>query len=95
MVLVELWREEILPLLLQTTTLSNSFTLYTILFHEATCVTLLETVLFHPDSAQTLDHDALDLIDYAQRAISNKFLNRYPNNFQQQMRFGTANLSSF
>lgn len=44
---------------------SNTFMLYSVFYHEGIAVSLLENVLFHSDSAETLDDSVLDLVDYA------------------------------
>jgi len=40
------------------------------LYHEATLVNLLETVLFHKESLESADDSALDLLDYCYRKLS-------------------------
>lgn len=83
LILIELWREEILPKLLNTTKSSSSeakesstsFSLYTVLFHEAICINLIETILYHSESVQLLEDDVLDLIDYCQRSIQQLVIN--------------------
>ena len=39
------------------------------LYHEATLVNLLETVLFHKESWESADDTALDLLDYCYRKL--------------------------
>ena len=39
------------------------------LYHEATLVNLLETVLFHKESWQSAEENALDLLDYCYRKL--------------------------
>ena len=43
----------------------NTFMLYSVFYHEGIAVSILENVLFHSDSAGTLDDSVLDLVDYA------------------------------
>jgi hypothetical protein len=44
--------------------------IYTVLFHEANCVALLETLLYHQNSCESLGDVVLDLIDYCAQAIA-------------------------
>lgn len=48
----------------------NTFEIYLILYHEATLVNLLETVLYHPEGCLALDDTIYDLIDYAYRTLT-------------------------
>ncbi|KAJ1519303.1 hypothetical protein ONE63_004602 [Megalurothrips usitatus] len=62
---ISVWREKVLPELLSIEEeFKDTFLLYTVLFHEATAVGLLETVLFHCDSCEALGDTAVDLLDY-------------------------------
>ncbi|ODM94057.1 Zinc finger MYND domain-containing protein 10 [Orchesella cincta] len=72
LVLIELWREEILPELAKHT-LTQGFSIYPILYHESTCINMLETVLYHPESAETLGDGIIDLTDYCLR-LMNQFI---------------------
>lgn len=50
---------------------SNTFLLFSVLYHEVVAISLLENVLFHCESARTTDDTAIDLVDYAvQRVIT-------------------------
>ncbi len=42
----------------------SSFSAYTVLFHEASCVALLEAVLFHRDAVEAVQEAGPDLTDY-------------------------------
>lgn len=42
-----------------------TFVAYTVLYHEAVCVALLELVLFHSSVAESLEESAGDLLEYA------------------------------
>lgn len=48
----------------------NTFMLFTIFYHENVAVSLLENVLFHCESAETIDDSVLDLVDYAVKCVS-------------------------
>ncbi len=41
----------------------SSFPAYTVLFHEASCLTLLEAVLFHRDAVEAVREAGPDLTD--------------------------------
>lgn len=44
--------------------------LFSVLYHEVVAASLLENVLFHCESAQTLDDTVIDLIDYAVQHVT-------------------------
>lgn len=68
---VLVWRLHILPKLLQLDADPKaSFLIYTVLFHEATAVSLLEIVLFHPNGCESLGEASIDLIDYCIQAVT-------------------------
>jgi len=75
LILTELWREEIYPELMKQSP-KSTFGIYTILYHEAACINLIETILYHPNAAETLGDASLDLIDYCFRSL-NLMLTRY------------------
>lgn len=39
--------------------------MFSVLYHEVIVISLLENILFHCESAQTIDDMVIDLIDYA------------------------------
>ncbi|KAK3917218.1 Zinc finger MYND domain-containing protein 10 [Frankliniella fusca] len=62
---ISVWREKVLPEILKIEDdPKDTFLVYSVLFHEATSVSLLETVLFHSDSCEALGDTAVDLLDY-------------------------------
>lgn len=68
------WRYKILPELLKFCLSPQSTLLfYTIFFHEATLVGLLEILLFHSEACEALEETSLDLIDYCHQAIVQLF----------------------
>lgn len=69
LILVELWREVVLPEMLKEK-MSTSFCIYPILYHESSCINLLETVLYHSEAAETLEDAGLDLADYCLRTLN-------------------------
>lgn len=68
---VLVWRFHILPKLLELDADPKAtFLIYTVLFHEATVISLLEIVLFHPNGCESLGEASIDLIDYCVQAIT-------------------------
>lgn len=66
-----LWKTKILPKLFELEPSPKAtFLLYTILYHEATCVSLLETILFHQNSCEAIGDVVIDLIDYCAEAVT-------------------------
>ncbi|KAK7915903.1 hypothetical protein WMY93_011664 [Mugilogobius chulae] len=72
MILVEVWKHKIFPILcqLQDFKPQNTFQLYIVIHHEATIINLLETILFHKDSCEAADDSVLDLVDYCHRKLT-------------------------
>lgn len=70
-VLIDLWKHKVLPCLLKLDPEpEGTFLAYSILYHEAVCVSLLELVMFHGSAAEALADSAHDLEDYAYGAVS-------------------------
>lgn len=68
---VLVWRLHILPKLLELDANPRAtFLIYTVLFHEATAISLLEIVLFHPNGCESLGETSIDLIDYCVQAVT-------------------------
>lgn len=68
---VLVWRLHILPKLLDLDSDPKAtFLIYTVLFHEATAISLLEIVLFHPNGCESLGEASIDLIDYCVQAVT-------------------------
>lgn len=70
LLLIEVWRQEILPRILQRGPPSTIFQLYMTLFHECNLVNLLETVLFSGPACHSLEAAAVDLTDYCVRQVT-------------------------
>ncbi|XP_034943955.1 zinc finger MYND domain-containing protein 10 [Chelonus insularis] len=63
---ISIWKQKIFPYLIESNKeLSNTFMIYSILYHENIAVSLMENILFHSDSIESMDDSTLDLIDYA------------------------------
>jgi len=69
---MEIWRTECLPIMFQTHDFKPDTTLPIEigLAHEINILTILENVLFHSDSLESLEDRALDLIDYCHRQLN-------------------------
>ena len=67
---LETWRHNLLPRLLKLSTPVSSFPVYSVVFQEACCLSLLETAMFHVDVAQSLEDAGTDLLDYCIRNIT-------------------------
>ena len=67
---LEIWRQQLLSRLLKLSVPHSSFPVYSVVFHEACCLSLLETAMFHIDVAQSLDDCGTDLLDYCVRCIT-------------------------
>ncbi|XP_071447066.1 zinc finger MYND domain-containing protein 10 [Hetaerina americana] len=66
-----IWRKYVfLELLAMHPDPKNTFIPFSILFHEATAVALLETLLYHEESCESLGDSAIDLIDYCVGAVT-------------------------
>lgn len=67
---VLIWRTKILPkLMVKKSDANSTFILYSILYHEAIAISLLEILLFHENGCQALGDISIDLIDYCTQAI--------------------------
>ena len=59
-----------MPLLFKMKAPKSSFPIYSVLFQEACCLSLLETCIFHVDVAENLEDTGTDLLDYCVRNIT-------------------------
>lgn len=67
---VLIWRTKILPqILADEYDVNSTFVLYSILYHEAVAISLMEILLYHENGCQALGDAAIDLIDYCAQAI--------------------------
>ncbi|KAJ8925944.1 hypothetical protein NQ315_009796 [Exocentrus adspersus] len=64
-ILISMWKHKVFPHLLKIEPNPGStFIAYSIFYHEAVCVALLELVLYHPNCCEALEDSAVDLLDY-------------------------------
>ncbi|CAG9813787.1 unnamed protein product [Phaedon cochleariae] len=70
-ILINIWKYKVLPILTSLEPCPEStFIVYSILYHEAVCVALLELVLYHPNCCEALEDTAGDLLEYATSNVS-------------------------
>ncbi|XP_065832935.1 zinc finger MYND domain-containing protein 10-like [Oscarella lobularis] len=70
LICIEVWKSRIFPLLLKSRVEpKQTFPCYIVLYHEATLISLLETVLYHEDVVQACDDVLLDLAEYCSSRI--------------------------
>ncbi|KAH8295992.1 hypothetical protein KR054_000123 [Drosophila jambulina] len=68
---VTLWKTRVLPHLLEIDPNPQAtFLIYTVLYHEASVVALLDVCLYHPSGCETLQESVMDLVDYCAQAVS-------------------------
>lgn len=61
-----IWKQKVYPLLVELhEEPANTFILFSVFYHEELAVSILENVLYHSDSVETMDDSIIDLIDYA------------------------------
>lgn len=67
----EVWKTNVFDIILQTDfSPSSTIPMYMVLYHEATVVNLLETVLFHKEAVESSEDEIIDLIDYCYRKLT-------------------------
>mmetsp|Transcript_23940 Transcript_23940/g.39924 ORF Transcript_23940/g.39924 Transcript_23940/m.39924 type:complete len:490 (-) Transcript_23940:232-1701(-) len=81
LLLIEVWKESIYPLLVDHLAGRNNMRLYFILYHEATLVNLLEVFLYHRHFCEAGGEKMLDLVDYVGRKLAR--LNNISADFRQ------------
>lgn len=66
------WRTKVLPRILSIDQQQSNanFIFYTVLYHEAMAVSLLEMCLYHEDGCEALCDSSMDLIDYCAHAVT-------------------------
>lgn len=68
---VNLWKLRVLPHLLEIDPNPQAtFLIYTVLYHEAAVVSLLDVCLYHPSGCSSLQDSVLDLIDYCAQGVA-------------------------
>ncbi|XP_029946975.1 zinc finger MYND domain-containing protein 10 [Salarias fasciatus] len=72
LILVEVWKQKVFPVLCQLKDFNpaSTFHLSMVIYHEATIINLLETIMFHQDSCEAAGDSVLDLVDYCHRKLT-------------------------
>ncbi|XP_027002869.2 zinc finger MYND domain-containing protein 10 [Tachysurus fulvidraco] len=72
MILVEVWKENVFPIIckLQDFSPKSTFPLYIVIYHEATVLNLLETILYHQETCEAAEDAVVDLVDYCHRKLT-------------------------
>ncbi|KAL8558833.1 hypothetical protein ACOMHN_031762 [Nucella lapillus] len=66
----EVWKEKIFSYIMESDfNPKTTFPLYMVLYHEATVVNLLETIMYHRDSCESAEDAINDLVDYCYRKL--------------------------
>eukprot|EP01036_Dinobryon_divergens_P029944 gene29944-39117_t len=100
LVLIDVWKEHIYPLLLDSLAGRNNMRLYFILYHEATVVNLLEVFLYHKHMCESGGEKILELVDYVAKKIArlngscSSFRDKVGNDKKQSAKEFAANLEA-
>uniref|UniRef100_A0AAY4E406 Zinc finger MYND domain-containing protein 10 n=1 Tax=Denticeps clupeoides TaxID=299321 RepID=A0AAY4E406_9TELE len=72
MISVEIWKQKIFSIFckLQDFNPKSSTALYMVIYHEATIMNLLETIMYHKDSCEAAEDAVVDLVDYCHRKLT-------------------------
>ncbi|KAH9510040.1 Zinc finger MYND domain-containing protein 10 [Bulinus truncatus] len=66
----EIWKQKIFPEFIEMEfELKTTFPIYIVLYHEATVINLLETMMFYKETCEVAEDSALDLVDYSYRKL--------------------------
>ena len=70
LLVIEAWKENVYPELLDRVAGRNSMRVYFILYHEATLVNLFEVLFYHKHVCQAGSEKMLEMVDYAARKLT-------------------------
>ena len=70
LIIIEAWKENVYPCLLDRVAGRNTMRIYFVLHHEATVVNLIEVLLYHKHVCQAGGERMLELVDYAARKMT-------------------------
>jgi len=72
LLITEVWKNKVLSIILKTNFQPTStIPMYMAIYHEVTLVNLLETLLYHQESVESIEEVCLDLLDYCYRKLVN------------------------
>ncbi|XP_005110410.1 zinc finger MYND domain-containing protein 10 [Aplysia californica] len=70
LLLTEIWKQNVFPELVDMEFQpKTTFPIYMVLYHEATVVNLLETMMFYKETCEVAEDSILDLVDYCYRKL--------------------------
>ncbi|XP_058804033.1 zinc finger MYND domain-containing protein 10 [Phymastichus coffea] len=68
---IMIWKQKVYPILMELDEKpANTFILFSVFYHEELAISILENILYHSDSVETMDDSIVDLIDYAAHYIT-------------------------
>eukprot|EP01083_Nonionella_stella_P273011 926092_1 len=70
LLVIEIWKEKVFPILKSEVSESASIKLYMVLFHEAALCNLLEVLMFHSEMIESAGESLLELVDYCYRKVT-------------------------
>lgn len=80
---IEVWKEQVYPLLRDTLVGRNTMRLYFVFYHEATVINLLEVFLYHKHVCEAAGEKMIDFVDYVVRKLT--VLNASASSFRDQL----------
>ena len=98
LLLIEAWKENVYPELLDRVAGRNNMRVYFILYHEATIINLMEVLLYHKHVCSQCGERFLELVDYCARKLTRlqsgyDFRSRSPQLGSSSTSAGTAGMS--
>jgi len=66
---IELWKAKVLPLVKEHVSKLSALRSYVPIYHEASCINLLECCMFHRTSCEAAEDSVIDLMDYCYRKL--------------------------
>merc|ERR1711937_618649 len=66
---IELWKAKVLPLVKEHVAKLSALRSYVPIYHEASCINLLECCMFHRTSCEAAEDAVIDLMDYCYRKL--------------------------
>jgi len=70
LLLIEIWKESVYPLLLEELAGKNSMRVFFILYHEGTLINLLELFFYHKHLCEAGGEKVLEMVDYVARKLA-------------------------
>jgi hypothetical protein len=69
LLLIEVWKEQVLPKVLEALDKENTMKAYFVLYHEATVCNILECFLFHEHACEAIGESLIEVIDFCMRKL--------------------------